>query len=97
VQDGLLTKLHSQDPDGDLLALVLERCAPPFEPTPAVLWRCAASARFLVEHVQQVRSRCCNSCVKLVQLEATNPTLRQWKVGSIITIVLLRVFWCCFE
>ena len=56
-QEGLLNRIQREDANGNLLSLVLELCAPPMMPTPAVLRRCAASARFLRELVQQVRSR----------------------------------------
>ena len=57
MQAGLLDMIQREDPNGNLMDLILELCAPPLVPTPAVLHRCAASSRFLRELVQQVRSR----------------------------------------
>jgi hypothetical protein len=47
-------RLHREDATGDVLCVLLKHCAPPRLPTPAVLWRCACSARFLREAVSEV-------------------------------------------
>ena len=57
VQVALLSLIQKHDPNGNLQTLILECCAPPLVPNPTVMWRCAASARFLHEMVQQVHSK----------------------------------------
>ena len=54
MQVALLSLIQKHDPNGNLQTLILECCAPPLVPNPTVMWRCAASARFLHEMVQQV-------------------------------------------
>ena len=58
--------------DAYVQALILELCAPPLIPTPAVLWRCAGSARFLRGLVRQVHSRRCNLLLNFVHAVGGN-------------------------
>ena len=52
----LLTGLLEANPGGDLLELVLRWCAPPMVRNPGVLHRIAASAGWLWERVEEVRT-----------------------------------------
>ena len=59
------TRLQREDADGNLLGLILKRCAPPLVPTPSVWHRLAASSNFLFQ--------------RLMELEADDPVLGQWR------------------
>eukprot|EP00656_Telonema_subtile_P057071 TRINITY_DN9300_c0_g1_i1.p2 TRINITY_DN9300_c0_g1~~TRINITY_DN9300_c0_g1_i1.p2 ORF type:complete len:140 (+),score=28.72 TRINITY_DN9300_c0_g1_i1:200-619(+) len=48
--------LREHDDGGHLLQHTLKHCAPPFMANPALMWRCAASARFLREAVYEMES-----------------------------------------
>ena len=58
-------RLQQEDVTGDVLCVLLKRCAPPHVPTPDVLWRCACIARFMREAVREV-SRLGGECVSVV-------------------------------
>ena len=75
----LLHRIKKHDANGHVFALILAYVLPPLSPNPAVLRRCAASARFLREMVQQVQGTA-QMNAECVQMEASDPVLQQWKV-----------------
>ena len=78
----LLHRIMEYDANNDLFLLILAYVLPPLSPNPAVIWRCAASARFLREMVQQVQGTA-QMIAECVQMEASDPVLQQWKVPSL--------------